>query len=41
MGLKDFISKSIIDICLGIRDAQRVVFEHVENVPIAPAFMSG
>jgi len=41
MDLKDFISKSIIDICLGIKEAQRAVFEHVENVPIAPAFLSG
>ncbi len=39
--LKDFISQTIIDICLGIKKAQRVIFEEVKNVPIAPAFMSG
>lgn len=41
MDLKDFISKSIVDICLGIKEAQGIVFKHVDNVPIAPAFMSG
>jgi hypothetical protein len=39
--LKDFIAKSIIDICLGIKEAQRTVYNEVKNVPIAPAFFSG
>ena len=41
MELKDFIAKSITDICLGIRDAQRIVNYETGNVPIAPAFMDG
>ena len=35
------IYKGSLDICLGIKEAQKTVYEHVENVPIAPAFMSG
>jgi hypothetical protein len=30
-----------VDICLGIKEAQKTVYEYVENVPITPAFMSG
>ncbi|MDR1696382.1 MAG: hypothetical protein LBR69_07145 [Endomicrobium sp.] len=41
MELKDFISQSIIDICLGIKVAQKTIYEAVENVPIAPAYMGG
>ena len=41
MELKDFISKAIIDICRGIKEAQRTIYDEVQNVPIAPAFMDG
>lgn len=41
MELKDFISRAIIDICRGIKEAQRTIYDEVQNVPIAPAFMHG
>jgi hypothetical protein len=39
--LKDFISKTLEDICLGIKDAQGKVSARLKNYPIAPAFVDG
>ncbi|MDR1196860.1 MAG: hypothetical protein LBL08_01110 [Candidatus Nomurabacteria bacterium] len=42
MDLKDFISTTIIDICMGIKDAQKTVHGKANNMPvIAPAFLNG
>lgn len=41
MELKDFIEKSLVEICMGIRGAQFKIKEEINNYPIAPAFMEG
>lgn len=41
MELKDFIHKSLTDICLGIQQAQIEVEKRIGNYPIAPASMNG
>ena len=42
MEIKDFIAKSIEQICFGIRDAQRTMIEENDNnQPVAPARVEG
>lgn len=41
MELKDFISKTIVEICEGIRDAQGATRKLTNNTPIAPAYLDG
>lgn len=41
MELKEFIEKSLSDICLGIKAAQNNTFEKLGNYPISPAFIDG
>lgn len=41
MQLKNFISQSIIDICCGVNEAQKIVYEKFKNFPVAPAYVEG
>ncbi len=37
MELKDFISNTIYEICMGIEDAKARIYDEIKNNPIAPA----
>ena len=41
MELRDFISNTIYEICLGIYEAKDKVYEDLNNRPISPARMNG
>lgn len=41
MELKEFIEKSLSDICLGIKAAQNNTFKKLGNNPISPAYIEG
>ena len=41
MELDQFIEKSLMQICKGVRSAQNKAFEETGNYPIAPAYMEG
>lgn len=41
MELKDFISNTIYDICMGINEAKEKVWTELNNQPISPGKMGG
>lgn len=41
MELKDFISNTLYEICMGIGDAKRRVHEELNNHPISPGMLAG
>lgn len=41
VNLKDFISKTLLEICYGIGDAQNSLESDIKNCPIAPARVEG
>ena len=39
--LRDFIAKTMVNICNGVGDAQKTMLEQINNQPIAPANFDG